>query len=74
MSVARKQSNKSVKSGYELELLSYVEDPTDIYDIYLHSGAVPRDALSNERNIFADSNIEDRKWFEAAKQFLSVAR
>jgi hypothetical protein len=74
MYLVNNQPNKATENGYVLELLAHVEEPTDMYDIYLYSGEVPRDALSNARNIFDDSNIEDRKWFGAAKQYLSKAR
>jgi hypothetical protein len=69
-----KQSNQAAKNEYMIEFLSHVDEPIDKYDIYLHSGTKPRDPTSNARNIFDDSNIEDRKWFGAAKKYLSRAR
>lgn len=44
--------------------------PRDKYDIYLSSGIEQADPLNNVRNIFAESNVEDRERFETVKEFL----
>jgi hypothetical protein len=41
------------------------------YEEYLTKGDEPRDLKSSRRNLFHDSNLEDRKYFRATKKFWS---
>jgi hypothetical protein len=70
MYLGNKQSNQAVENEPVIHFLSHADEPRDRYDVYLHSGEEPRDPSNNARNIFDDSNIEDRKWFTAAKKYL----
>lgn len=69
-----KPSNQAAENGREIDFLLHADEPRDKYYIYLHSGTEPRDLFSNARNMFDDSNIEDRKWFRIAKKYLSRNR
>jgi hypothetical protein len=41
------------------------------YKAFLANGAKPNDNFSNPRNLFDDSNKEDRKWLTIARRYLS---
>ena len=50
--------------------LPHRDEPTDKYDKYLLLGDEPRDLTSNARNLFDDTNKEDRKWLGLAREHL----
>lgn len=47
-----------------------IDAPRDKYVEYLLLGDEPRDSTSNTRNLFHDSNKEDRKWLRLARKHL----
>ena len=52
--------------------LSHRDEPLDKYDEYLLLGEEPRDSVSNTRNLFHDTNKEDRKWLGLARKHLNT--
>ncbi len=54
--------------------LSIRDVPRDKYDEYLLLGGEPRDSVSNARNLFDESNEEDRKWLKTARAYLGMRR
>ncbi len=44
------------------------------YKVYLALGAKPLSRSANPRNLFDDSNSEDKKWLELARRYLMKAR
>jgi hypothetical protein len=70
MHLVNKQLHQAVQDEPVIDFLSLADEPRDRYDVYLNPGEEPRHRDNNARNIFDDSNIEDRKWFTAAKKYL----
>jgi hypothetical protein len=62
MYLGNKRSNNLTEKGRAIACAS---------DADLHSGDELRDPSNNARNMFDDSNIEDREWFGTAKKYLS---
>ena len=54
-----------------MPFLSHPAELTDKYSEYLLEGPQPVVASSNPRNLFDDSNEEDRKWLKVALDNLS---
>jgi hypothetical protein len=74
MYLGNKRSNKLTEKGRAIAFASDADEPTvktAKHEVYLHSGDELRDPSNNARNMFDDSNIEDRKWFGSAKKYLS---
>lgn len=53
-----------------MTLLTADLGPVDRYDEYLSRGKQVKESSSNPRNLFDDSNREDRNWLKIAKEFL----
>jgi hypothetical protein len=70
MYIKKERANRLPKSNKAINFLLHADEPRDKYDVYLHSAKDPKDPFRNTRNLFDDSNIEDRKWFKEAKDYL----
>lgn len=64
--------NKGNRRNNAVHFLSHPGEPTDLYSSYLSQGAESADRFKNPRNLFADVNIEDRKWLKIAKRYLRL--
>lgn len=52
------------------QFLSHPDEPLDNYSEYVNQGNPSADGFKNTRNLFDDSNIEDRKWLNTAREFI----
>jgi hypothetical protein len=65
------QLNETGDDGLVIDFLSHANKPRDRYDVYLYSSTELGDSSGSVGNLFDDSFIEDRKWFETAMTHLS---
>ncbi len=70
-SSGRHKKNSLMNSMY---FLAHGREPVDNYKEYLSYGVQPNDHFNNPRNLFDDSNSEDRKWLKITKAYLSRSR
>jgi hypothetical protein len=74
MYLGNKRLSQELDSGFVTNFLLHADEPRDKYDQYLSYGTGSSDPFSNPRNFFADSNVEDRKFYRAVKKYLSRAK
>jgi hypothetical protein len=53
-----------------MDMLAGEPAPIDRYEEYLSRGIKSKNSSSDPRNLFDDSNREDRNWLKIAKKFL----
>jgi hypothetical protein len=59
------------KQPNNLHFLSHLAEPVDKYAQYLSEGDQPVGGMDNPRNLFDDSNSEDKKWLKITRKYLN---
>jgi hypothetical protein len=71
--IKTKRMHKNI-TIHSIQFLEYEYEPTDKYEDYLAHGARPKNHATNKRNLFDDSNSEDRKILKSVRMYLARSR